>query len=1172
VKVILCVLGFMLALAGPARAEELDDVNRFIAGRPELAAVAGKVATKVSTGVYRLELATGPTKLFIVQAGSTWAAALTVEPTALDLKTLIPAAVLGDAKLQTVALVVATGPETLAGEPFGAGDLGKLPVAAGVNIVVQLSIGTTGTLGQLAAAGVLPAKPMWITGTLGGGAVESLLAGKAPALGNLDYSITARISSFVPAPFSLIASPKLTLGDAAFTFARTGGAFTLAGEQSNSKLLIGSKTLQIPKTKLTFTTSGDGYDITVEGTSSEPPWRDAFGLKGVDLKSIGIVGTISKSGPQRAPIKGFGLGLAARVSIGKKDYDGEFSIKVENNALKELTLGLTGELGLGFLPGGKDFTFKSFGLAFTPASQQVALAGELQWRSLTGRAAVVLSKEPLLLFGVKGLNLTTLAGDKVPPGPALPTLDVLLTLGFAGKTGEVTNLPSVAQSLVDEFAGASTKVKIANGIGLVARGDSKAIGGEALGVTGPLLLAGSLDVTKGSFRLAATLPSMPKIPGLPAGFGVESPELFIAVDQKSGAPVASFGLALRLLIPDQKQRLAFTGSLAVSTAGSFAFTGSLDTNWENPFGLVGITVLAPVVVSVGINADASVDLGFQAGMAIAKQKYSPMAMCVNLQAGAPPVPKKLAFKFKGSELGPKAGLEVLEALVKSVINGPLKNATTDPATKNALTAIGPSVDKIGNAGDMIGIPSFSFKNVDVAVTTPGVTCNIPAIEGMGFKLAGTAVFQGKEIGAVDAYANLTQGFKIDAKVGPIDIAGLVKLGKAQLDILVPMPGMAPPPTAKENAKAEKLEARLAKRKKALKSTNSAIKKEKDAEDKAELVEDREDLEKEIESIEKAIARLTGPDYGHFYLSGKTEVLGSTASVKIVLDRYGAEFGFSAAIADLGSLALRAATEGESLDKATDFVVSLGAGNAAAEKFMKKLGAALKASAATRKQVQGDVSKGTEAAIKAAQDEYDRLDKTSGKDFRAATKALKKARKKLKKARRGIDKAKDKCEEDLGVAAALCGAMDAAKETLKVADRAVDATKKTLAEIKKSADYVRLGTLKTTIATLKAGKDLISQGLAGWAAVDRVGQMVVDGSANGIISLDEFELSGSLRNLRGELEVTLDVGETEIEREYGLALAPGQLDIAELVEEIANEISEQAVQKDSPVWKAMRQKK
>jgi hypothetical protein len=120
--------------------------------------------------------------------------------------------------------------------------------------------------------------------------------------------------------------------------------------------------------------------------------------------------------------------------------------------------------------------------------------------------------------------------------------------------------------------------------------------------------------------------------------------------------------------------------------------------------------------------------------------------------------------------------------------------------------------------------------------------------------------------------------------------------------------------------------------------------------------------------------------------------------------------------------------------------------------------------------------------------------------------------------------------------------------------------------------VRLKAVTATIATLKGSKDLIKAGLGGWAAVDRIGQMVVDGASSGLVTVDEVELTGSLRSLSGTLDVTVSVGDSDIEKRLELSLAAGVLDVAELAEDLADEITEQAAKEGSPVWKQLRKAK
>lgn len=1184
----LVVLSVLLSLSWSNAAwaqgdAELDAAKQFLLAQPPLARLADKVATKVAPGVYQLQLDTPEVQLFVVKQGSAWVAALTVAPKRLALTELIPENVLGRVTVKTVFLVVASGPGALGAAATGGQLQASLKTwgkdaayVAGANLFTQLEVGADGTLGALQGAGLLPKAPLWLSGTTGGVLVDALLGASAPDLKGMDFSLTLGVPSMVPAPFNAIASPKLTLGDATFAFTRTAGAFSLRGEQLNSKLLVGTQTFLVPKTVLTFTSSGGSWEVSVEGRSAESqPWRNAFGLQHVDLKSVSIGGTVSstKTGATTPPIKGFGLSLGARVAVNKRDYDGTFLVTVENNALKELAISLGGELNLGFIPGGKDFTFKQFSIAVTPGSQQAALGGELQWKQLTGQAAVVLAQKPMVFVRLQKLDLTQLLGQGgagVQGMPSLPPLDVLLTLGSAGQAGDVSNLPSVAQGMIDEVSGTTGgKVKVVDGLSLLTRIDAERIGADQYGQKGPVLLAGSLDPEKGAFRLAASMPAMPTIKGLPQGFGVEAPELFLAVTSKGGPSVASFGLGLRLLLPIDGKVLAFKGSLAASTTGSFSFTGMLETDWVNPIGLEGLTILAPVVVTIGVSADASVDLGFQAGLALAKQRYQPAALCLNLQAAAPaPFPKKVAFKFKGTEIGPQAQLDMMEALVKSVANGPMKNSLSNPDDQRALALVGPGVDKISDLVDGLNLPLLSFTNFDLALTTPAVSCDLPGIEGLGVRIKGTGRFMGKELASVDSYLNLTQGLKISGSVPRLNFIDVVAISNAQLLVTAPMPGSAPPP---DQSKVEQLKKQVARAEGAVAGVKKRLKKTKNAEAKADLEDAKAELEADLEDLRQDLARASLPDLGTFLVAGDAQVLRASGGIRVRIDRVGAEFDFKSELADLGAMQLHAQTEGQDLTKATDFEVELAAQTDSQAAILQKLGQALKASAAARKQLADANKANTEKAIKDTQAEFDRLDAQTGKDFRRAQRDVRRARAKVKSAQRAISKAKKKCKDDLGPAWKLCDVMDAAKATLEAAKGTLAASKATLKAIEKSADYARLQTSKATLATLKGGSKLAEAGLAGWGAVDRVGNLVLAGGD--LVEIEEVELRGSLKQRSGSLSVVASVGDEEVERAFDVNLASTDaLDFTPLAEEVANLVIEEAGREDSKVWKALRKKK
>jgi len=1174
------LVAVVLASTGSAFAQPDADraaAKRFLESRPELA-LANRLPTRVAAGVYRVDLGGGAPAVFAVKQGASWVGAMALDVRRHDPSTLVPAEVLGDARVRSAFVVIGASKGVLAAKGLG-GEIatavktfGDAAYGPGVNVFTQIDLGSKGTLGELRAAGVLPSS-VWLSGSVAQGYSDVVLGGAAADPKTLDFSLTIAVAAWTPPPWNAIRTPRLTLGDARFTLARTGGALAISGEQTNSKLDFGSRSFSIPRTSFTFVAKGGAYEVTVAGSTAErQPWRDAFGLAGVDVEAITIGGSISaaRTGTKTA-IQGFGLGLGARVAINRRKYQGEFALDIVNNKVEEVSLGLRGDLDLGFLPGGKEFRFKQFSISLSPGAGQAALAGELAWRGFTGKAAVVLSRTPMVFVKLDKLDLLALVSKTKPAGLALPPLDVVLAVGFAGKAGDVANLPHAAQEMIDEVTGTSGgKVEVGNGITVLSRIDARAIGADKLGATGSLVLAGSLDLVAGSFRLAASLPSLPAIKGLPKGFAVEAPEVFVALDRKAGPPTASFGLGMRLRVPVDRQVMVLRGSMTASTAGTFAFTGALESDWVNPLGLDGITIAAPVVATVGVAIDGSVDLGVQGGLKIGKLAFDPMAMCLNIQPAVPtPVPKKVALRFAGSELGPTTQLALVQALVKSVTNGPLKGAALDANTAKLIKQLGKGVDQIGKLAD--GLPEIGFKNVDVALTTPGVKCELPALADLGMKLKGTVVFLGKELGSLDASIDLSTGLRIKSKISDLSLLDIVKLEGASLDVLAPIPGTAPPPSEADNAAVEKLQNKLAKKEKQLKTTVAAIKKEKDKDDKAELEDEKQDLDREIADLKRKIGQRSG-DLGHFYLKGKTTVLGASAKISVELDRTQAAFDFRAGLWDLGTVSLSARTEGDDLTHAKDFEVDLHVTNDFEKKMFDKLMAGLKASADARKKAQASIDKDTKKAQKDAQAEFDKLDATIGKDFRKAQKDLDRAKTKFRKAERDLDKAKDKCKKDLGPIGFVCDTVDAAKETVKAAKKSLDAAKDVLAGIEKSAKYAKLKTAEATLASLEAGNELVKAGLAGWAAIDNVTKLVANGVAKDLISIEEIELEGSLKKLKGSLRIKASVGDLELEQELSVSLgAGGNLDIGAFADKVADEIMAQATKENSAVWKALRKK-
>ena len=156
------------------------------------------------------------------------------------------------------------------------------------------------------------------------------------------------------------------------------------------------------------------------------------------------------------------------------------------------------------------------------------------------------------------------------------------------------------------------------GVAILTHMDASAVKADRIGVTGPVVIFGAIDVTKPEFTFYGMLASVPTIPGfaLPQGFSVTSPRLLLSLKRLGPIPVFQIGVGMNMTVPitpSASDLLTFAGDVVLATNGSLSFTGQMITDWVRPLGLDSVTLKAPVGVSMGVKADASVDIGFEAG-------------------------------------------------------------------------------------------------------------------------------------------------------------------------------------------------------------------------------------------------------------------------------------------------------------------------------------------------------------------------------------------------------------------------------------------------------------------------------------------------------------------------------------------------------------------------------
>lgn len=1123
------LVGGAVTSSGLIHAGEIDDAKAFLASRPEIKHLLARGVTPLGPGLYQVNLGLPGLGVFLVKQRGWNAVLLGKDTTRFRLTGLVPENVLGRPQVKVAFAVVATADGSLNPAVLPPSELRaalvsvpECPTRTGVNLFALLTPGDAGALGQLKKAGLLPGDVL-LAGTVTRALTDQVLKDNgtappdAPAVPDLSMALTASAAGFTPAPFNQIRSPRLTFGNLALGITRTGPAFSLTGEQKNSTLLVDGRTYTIPSTRFTFSPDpAGGYAVAVEGRTFTRI-DNAFGIKGVTVNSLGVKGTVTSAAPDptRKSVKGFGLDLISNVSMGGRSFDGSFSANVDKGKLSDLSLNLAGDLDLGFtgLPNARDFVFKGFGVGVNPTSGVGYVYGSLAWQNLTGDAAAVMVApgKPALFLHVRNLDLGQLL--KSSKLGSLPKLDALVVLGAAKQAGTVEGFPDPVKAMISEAAGALPRnIQLANGLTLLTHMDAASLGADKLGITGNLVLGGAFDVTVPSASFYASLSKIPDIKGLPAGFGIDSPEFLFNLGMKDRVPVLEVGVGLNLMVPlngDPRAPLLFRGQVLAATTGNFSFTGSMETDWKGPLGLKDVTIKAPVAVTVGVGADASVDFGFQGGTRIGNLEYNPMAFCVNIQAAAPvPVPKKLALNLKGSEFGVMTEVTLVHSLIKSAIEGPLKNGIPDAEARRALAQIGAGSDRILTIANGLPLPLLSFKNVEVYLATPGITCQLPAMNGMGAKLKGTAFFMNRELGNLDSYITLKDGFKLYADIKPFNFYDLVTLNQATLDVLVPMPG-------------------------------------------------------------SPAFSVANP--GHFYLKGDASVLLFKGKLQVALDKNQASFEIDTRLADLGNARFWARTIGTDLMHANDFQVGLRASGDAEKQLLKKLGQALKTTAAARRKATQAAQAANAEALKKTQAEFDALDRTVGRDFRAAEAKVAAAERDFRAAQKHLDDKEKECKKILGPLGGLCDFVKVAKEAVKTADRARQASINVLEGIRRGSGYANLIAKQAAIGTIKAEAAAFQGVMQGWGVLDRSVEKLAQGLADNVISLDKLALDGSVRKASGSLEVTAKVGASPIHEKYTVNLMDTKavLDVVKLAEKVADEVEKQAKIAGSAVQKAFK---
>jgi hypothetical protein len=464
--------------------------------------------------------------------------------------------------------------------------------------------------------------------------------------------------------------------------------------------------------------------------------------------------------------------------------------EVQAGKVKELSATLTGTLPLGHfgLPHGEGLTLESPALGVRPGDGLGYLSGSVQFKGVQCGAALVLGAgKSALWLQARRLDLGKLLQLERVLG-RVPKLEAVLVLGQAAAASTaVADLPAPVQAMVAEVAGAATsKLAVATGVTLFTKLNAKDLGFDKVSIPGPLLLTGALDLETRQFELDAALGAMPEIPDRPRGVVFESPQFMFGVKKTDLGPELRVGLRLAMKVHAGAQELEVDTRVTADSQGTLSFLGELATDWVEPLGLKGVTLKAPLAVTVAASAEGSADLGFQAGARIGDQEFNPVALCLNIQAAAPvPVTRKLGIHFKASTLAVGTELALVQSLLKSAVEGPLKKGIPNARFRAALAKVDTAGDKVVRSAEKLPLPAL--ENAELYLATPDIKCELPAFTGMGAQLSGELVLQKNKLGQFDSKVSLEEGLTIAGKVHPFKLLGLVELRDATLDLGAPMP-------------------------------------------------------------------------------------------------------------------------------------------------------------------------------------------------------------------------------------------------------------------------------------------------------------------------------------------------------------------------------------------------
>ncbi len=664
----------------------------------------------------------------------------------------------------------------------GWGDDESMSLSSGVNIAATVDVHESASLaGALTKVGItgstLPLKGTLsaktfkgMGGAVKGAASDLAAADKTSLLEGLDLSIKIPLPT-VPAIGSLvtISGPaKIVInGDAQ----ADGSLWKKLPDDLSQYAPSGDLDVSVRfSVKIKGTGNNDTLDALVDFSPHESlsliavqssKWANPFGAPHLTISNGGFMFALETSKGTSSDSTGTSteeLGFYGTAKIGSHESL-TISAELEKNS-NGLTLNyfeldastsipLSDFPGLGKLPHTSKFTLSGIKISGSGVEAQTTISNKKVDAYLFNSGTEDASN---WTFAIDQQNfkftelLSALGKVSVLKKMTLPNAALIITEN--GLKGDRNNLPDIAKDMLDGIFGQSTvELNIPDGIGFLAAFDADNMGliGKGLqkiGVHDDALLMGDVtgvfDGTVGiDVSLAMDTPGestvIPKkLLSLPAG---TTPAFFI----KYADDEVDVGASVSFDVKAGKDTLTLATDISVDFKEedvTFSFTGSMEGDWERPFGISGLT-LSNTILTVGVDETGAVNVGFAGDDIIGSEKIK-FAVDATIQL-EDAMPESIAFKGSINKLGITGLLDIAETLMG--LHGELGN---------------------------LSVPFFEIHDASIAFATPGATDPELGLVSEGMAFSGQFYFMNKKLGQVKGSGG-TAGVSIKGDIDKINL-------------------------------------------------------------------------------------------------------------------------------------------------------------------------------------------------------------------------------------------------------------------------------------------------------------------------------------------------------------------------------------------------------------------